>query len=61
MKQFTFERIQSGYWGQTRLGTTTKVKASSESEAIAMISRRKNSIIRLRNGDTRSWSLVDDN
>ena len=59
MEQFTFERIQYGYWGRTRLGKTIKVKAASKVEALTVIGRRKDYIVRLKNGDSKGWELVD--
>ena len=58
MTTFTFERIQYGYWGRTSLGKTITVKATTEQEAQTKVNARKDSIVRLRNGDTRGWTLV---
>ena len=59
MEEFVFERIQYGYWGMTRLGKTIKIKASSKLEALRIITRRKDYLVRLKNGDSKGWSLVD--
>ena len=58
MKSFTFERVQYGYWGETALGKRITVKANSEWEARALVDKRKDSYVRLRNGDTKGWTLV---
>ena len=58
MKAYTFERIQSGYWGRTHLGKTVVVKAESENAARFKLQHRKDWMKRLSNGDTLSWTLT---
>ena len=58
MTTFTFMRVQYGYWGETSLGKTITVKAATEQEAQTKVNARKDALVRLRNGDTRGWTLV---
>lgn len=58
MTTFTFKRVQSGFWGQTELARTIKVRAMDEFDAQMTVNLRKDSYKRLANGDTLSWTLV---
>lgn len=61
MKTFTFIQVQAGYWGQTKLTKTRKVKAETPWEAVGIVNASKGAYRRLRNGDYLSWELVDIN
>lgn len=56
---YTFQRFQQGYWGQTPLVKTIKVRAQSQLEAEQIVYARKDFLQRLRNGDTQTWKMVD--
>ena len=59
MQTFTFVRVQAGYWGQTKLTKTIKVKAETSCQARAKVNTRKDAHKHLRNGDYQCWELVD--
>ena len=55
---YEFIRIQRrpGFWGQTELRRSIKVRAASIQEAEQKVEARKDAFTRLSNGDHQYWS-----
>ena len=57
MTVFTFVRVQAGYWGESELRRTLKIKAESAEVAEATVRNRADYVRRLANGDRQFWRL----
>lgn len=59
MNTYQFEKVQGGYWGNTKLGKVVSIMAVSETDARIAIQSRKDYWKRLKNGDHQTWIMLD--
>ena len=59
MNTYQFERVQGGYWGNTKLGKVLSIKAESEYDARTIVQARKDFWKKLKNGDHQTWIMLD--